>query len=577
MRLSHRISSVVPFIILSFLIQNAFSAEFTAKQVIEKSLAAMGGVEKLENVQTRTASAKVKVAGLSGSYHLWAKSPDKLKMLLDLGVLQQERGFDGTKGWQKQTTLQELADNDLERLKRSAKFNALLDYYKSGTLAELKGKEKIESGETYRIEFKVADEIVETFFFDTNSFLPVRESRPVTMEGQKQELRIDYADYRPVDGIKLPYSIVQTLPGQILSLAVEQYTLNASVDETIFQSPLDVHANEPYEVTLATIPRKVYKENDGVWEESATESWTFHVVLKEKYNRPVEIVAGKLEFYAEDEKLESTEISDTMLETVRRISFGGFNNEEEVFDLRHSFSRPVAESVDKMIYKLNLVTPKGEKIQKSIDIPVETYEQKAELLFPIKGKFMVGGGHDFNEPHKQEWSQHYAYDIIGLGPNYEFIKGDGKKNEDFYMYGIEVIAPADGKVTYARNDVPDNQSPGVIDRDVFMKMPDPINAFSGNNVIIDHGNEEFSFLAHMKMGSVRVKTGDSIKAGQVIGLLGNSGNSDGPHLHFHFMAGPTVFRNDGLPSKFKNIELELLTQEKLKVETPKRGIYLSAK
>ena len=95
MRLSHRISSVVPFIILSFLIQNAFSAELTAKQVIEKSLAAMGGVEKLEKVQTRTASAKVKVAGLSGNYQLWAKSPDKLKMLLDLGVLQQERGFDG--------------------------------------------------------------------------------------------------------------------------------------------------------------------------------------------------------------------------------------------------------------------------------------------------------------------------------------------------------------------------------------------------------------------------------------------------------------------------------------------------
>jgi murein DD-endopeptidase MepM/ murein hydrolase activator NlpD len=81
----------------------------------------------------------------------------------------------------------------------------------------------------------------------------------------------------------------------------------------------------------------------------------------------------------------------------------------------------------------------------------------------------------------------------------------------------------------------------------------------------------------MKMGSVRVKTGDAVKAGQTLGLLGNSGNSNGPHLHYHFMAGPTVFKNDGLPSKFKNIVLEALTQEEVKIDTPKRGVYLVAK
>src|SRR5262245_40135301 len=141
----------------------SFSAEPDAKQILEKALAAIGGIENLEKVQTRTGSAKVTVAGLSGDYHLWAKSPDKMKMLLDLGVLQQERGFDGTTGWQKQTSLQELAGDDLERLKRTAKFNPLLDYYKSGTPMELKGKEKIDSAEAYRVDFKVAPDLTETF------------------------------------------------------------------------------------------------------------------------------------------------------------------------------------------------------------------------------------------------------------------------------------------------------------------------------------------------------------------------------------------------------------------------------
>jgi murein DD-endopeptidase MepM/ murein hydrolase activator NlpD len=157
------------------------------------------------------------------------------------------------------------------------------------------------------------------------------------------------------------------------------------------------------------------------------------------------------------------------------------------------------------------------------------------------------------------------------------IKTDGSTNEDFYTFGIEVIAPADGKITFARNDVPDNKKPGEIDSNVFMKMSDPIRAFPGNNVIIDHGNGEFSFLAHLKMGSVRIKTGDTVKAGQVIGLLGNSGNSDGPHLHYHLMAGPTVFKNDGLPSKFKNVDMEILMVEPLKIATLKRGIYFVAK
>jgi len=569
-----KLTLCVLFIIIAV---RAFSAEPDAKQILEKSLSAMGGIENLEKVQTKTGSAKVTVAGLSGSYHLWAKSPDKMKMLLDLGVLQQERAYDGTKGWQKQNSLQELAGDDLDRLKRTAEFNPLLDYYKRGVPMELKGKEKIENAEAYRLEFKVTPDHIETFFFDTTTFLPIRELRPVTIKGEKQELRLDYSDYRNVDNIKLPFSIIQTLPDQILALTIQEYTLNADIAESIFHSPVEAHENEPYDVTLGTIPNKVYKENDAVFEEAPTESWTFYVVLKEKYSRPVDLVAAKIEFYSEDEKLESIELSESMLETIRGISFGGFNNQEEIFDLHHDFSRPVAESVDKMVYKLNLVTPKGEKIQKSIDIPVEVYEQKTELLFPIKGKFMVGGGHDFNEPHKGEWSQHYAYDIICLGPHYEFIKTDGSTNEDFYAYGMEIIAPADGKVVFARNDVPDNKKPGKIDSDVFMKMSDPIRAFPGNNVIIDHGNSEFSFLAHMKMGSVRVKTGDTVKAGQVIGLLGNSGNSDGPHLHYHFMAGPTVFNNDGLPSKFKNVEMELLTQEALKISTPKRGLYLVAK
>ena len=89
-------------------------------------------------------------------------------------------------------------------------------------------------------------------------------------------------------------------------------------------------------------------------------------------------------------------------------------------------------------------------------------------------------------------------------------------------------------MTYARNDVPTNPHQGPpAGNDWFATLHDPALAYAfGNCVVIDHGNSEFSLLAHMQEGSVTVKVGDQVVAGQVIGKLGNSGSSFGPHLHY---------------------------------------------
>lgn len=89
------------------------------------------------------------------------------------------------------------------------------------------------------------------------------------------------------------------------------------------------------------------------------------------------------------------------------------------------------------------------------------------------------------------------------------------------------------------SDLPDN-TPGV------MSPQQPL----GNHVILDHENGEFSFLAHLKQGSVQVKLGDRIEAGTLLGTCGNSGNSSEPHLHFHLQTTAILFRGDGLPAFF---------------------------
>jgi murein DD-endopeptidase MepM/ murein hydrolase activator NlpD len=76
----------------------------------------------------------------------------------------------------------------------------------------------------------------------------------------------------------------------------------------------------------------------------------------------------------------------------------------------------------------------------------------------------------------------------------------------------------------------------------------------GNCVIIDHGNSEYSVMAHMQQGSVTVKPGERVTAGQVIGRLGNSGDSFGPHLHYQLQSGPQLFHGQSLPFRFQNID-----------------------
>jgi murein DD-endopeptidase MepM/ murein hydrolase activator NlpD len=111
-------------------------------------------------------------------------------------------------------------------------------------------------------------------------------------------------------------------------------------------------------------------------------------------------------------------------------------------------------------------------------------------------------------------------------------------------------------VTYARNDVPDNPQQGK-DPGLYTALHDPIMAHAGNCIVIDHGNSEYSVMMHMQQGSVTVKAGDRVTAGQVVGKLGNSGNSFGPHLHYQLQSGPELFKAQSLPFKFQGIDAPL--------------------
>jgi murein DD-endopeptidase MepM/ murein hydrolase activator NlpD len=71
---------------------------------------------------------------------------------------------------------------------------------------------------------------------------------------------------------------------------------------------------------------------------------------------------------------------------------------------------------------------------------------------------------------------------------------------------------------------------------------------------LDHGNGEYSHLVHLKKGSLRVKKGDKVKQGDVLALVGNSGLSNVPHLHYELVSGPELPNRRGLPLRFTNLD-----------------------
>ena len=161
---------------------------------------------------------------------------------------------------------------------------------------------------------------------------------------------------------------------------------------------------------------------------------------------------------------------------------------------------------------------------------------------PFDGTWYVAAEHGYLDPHKRFLAEAFAYDFLQIGPNGKSYQGDGRSNADYYAYGKKVLAAKDGKVISVRGDMAEN-TPGETSN---------VATPSGNVVIIDHGNNQFGYYAHLKPFTVAVKPGAQVKAGEVLGEVGNSGDSSEPHLHFHVMNNADPAQGDGIPLVFES-------------------------
>lgn len=168
------------------------------------------------------------------------------------------------------------------------------------------------------------------------------------------------------------------------------------------------------------------------------------------------------------------------------------------------------------------------------------YQTHAALQLPFDGEWYVlwGGRSVGQNRHAVAGDQRFAYDFLVLRDRRSF-SGGGEENCEYYCFGQPVYAPAAGVVIDVIDSIPDNL-PGVMNP----ALP------AGNCVILDHGESEFSVLAHLQESSPKLRKGETVRAGDLLGLCGNSGNSSEPHLHYHLQNSPTLLRAEGLPAQF---------------------------
>jgi murein DD-endopeptidase len=187
--------------------------------------------------------------------------------------------------------------------------------------------------------------------------------------------------------------------------------------------------------------------------------------------------------------------------------------------------------------------------------PVE--RQAVRIRPPLRGEWLAGNGPSNQSGHRRTAlalngtvaiGQRFAIDFLQVDDSGRTWRpGADTNNKSYYAYGKDIISVGDGVVVETKDSIPENSPRSPVARAV------PINLITvaGNHIVVDMGQGHYAFYAHVQPGSLRVRVGDRVRSGQVLALLGNSGNSTEPHLHFHIVdavaSGTSTLGAEGIP------------------------------
>ncbi len=203
-------------------------------------------------------------------------------------------------------------------------------------------------------------------------------------------------------------------------------------------------------------------------------------------------------------------------------------------------------------------------------IPISVFQSTTAYDFPLRGTWYIGASGTLHSHHRWAAMEEFALDIVQLGNASKTCKDKGLTSQDYFAYGQDVIAVADGTVVEALDQYSDDDAKLKQEDETYDQYDQRIqsgqmealqqNPYSvaGNYIVIRHSDNEYSMYAHLKKGSMKIKKGDVVKQGQVIASVGNTGSSTEPHLHFQIQDSSDPLRSRALPVRFRNAVVEML-------------------
>lgn len=211
------------------------------------------------------------------------------------------------------------------------------------------------------------------------------------------------------------------------------------------------------------------------------------------------------------------------------------------------------KSLPKQIFhRLNFKLERTDGTSKDfpMDVAITEFPEPTKLTLPLpfkKGVWFYGAsshkGSRIITEGKASYPQRFALDWMYVEEDGTIREGELEKNESYPTHGVEILAVANGIVVALKDSIPEN-----VPHSDEMAITMTRETASGNSITIDIGNNIYAHYAHFIPNSLKVKLGDKVSKGQVIGLLGNSGSSTGPHLHFHLeTASKYPLGGEGIP------------------------------
>ncbi len=212
-------------------------------------------------------------------------------------------------------------------------------------------------------------------------------------------------------------------------------------------------------------------------------------------------------------------------------------------------------------------SPSDAQVIALASLPIEKPAMAPNVSAPFSGdRWQAANGPSNTSTHRRSVivlggqarsPERYAIDWIKLGEDGNTFSGDEFQNSSYHAYDTPVTAVSDGRAITVVDGIPEN----VPHRNKLAVELSLAN-IAGNNVVEDIGDGHYVGYAHFRPGTITVKTGDAIKRGQVIGKLGNSGNSSEPHLHIQICDGPSFLICNGVPMRYRDMMMSKYSIEK---------------